>query len=227
MIPEITLIALALSMGSQLPAETQVESALQLQSTQVTKSVAGELDATGVDTAAPDKRGKAKRNRKPIRPMDKVDDVKKKETRKSERTKPADAREALKKRFDADGDGKLSEAERATMKAAMGKRRQEAGQKGQQKGQQKGKKQGEKAGNTREELLKRFDTDGDGKLNEAERAAAKKAVAKRRQQSGQQGEKKGGEEGARKKGKGPKRREVKRKKPAKNKDAKKKEDGDS
>lgn len=58
-------------------------------------------------------------------------------------------REAILEKFDADGDGKLSEEERETAKAAMKAKRKE--------------------------LLEKYDVDGDGKLNAEERQAAKDA----------------------------------------------------
>lgn len=77
------------------------------------------------------------------------------------------------KRFDQNGNGRLDPAERATLMAAVAKRRS--------------------AGNgtagtpprtpdpeRRAKVLARFDTDGDGKLNETERAAAKAAAEKLR-----------------------------------------------
>ena len=75
------------------------------------------------------------------------------------------------KRFDTDGDGKLSEQERrAAMKARAGstKKRGDAptGRPGQQL--------------NREEILKKFDTDGDGRLSEEERAALRASIAGRR-----------------------------------------------
>jgi len=63
----------------------------------------------------------------------------------------------LLKRFDKDGDGKLSEAEKAEAKKAMEER----------KGGSRGK--GAPSGDREERMLKRFDKDGDGKLSEAER----------------------------------------------------------
>src|SRR3972149_2675436 len=61
----------------------------------------------------------------------------------------------LLKKFDADGDGKLSESERATAKEAWKTRR--------------------------ETFVKKFDTNGDGKLGPEERASARKTFAERRQ----------------------------------------------
>jgi len=61
-------------------------------------------------------------------------------------------------RFDADGDGTLSEAERATAKEAR-------------------KSKMEK--HRKKMVLKHFDEDGDGTLSETERAAAKKAKERR------------------------------------------------
>ena len=66
-----------------------------------------------------------------------------------------DRKARMMKRFDADGDGKLSESERAAAKEA-------------------GKKH-------RDEMVKRHDTDGDGKLSETERAAAKEGRKARRE----------------------------------------------
>ncbi|MEK6257313.1 MAG: EF-hand domain-containing protein [Planctomycetota bacterium] len=73
------------------------------------------------------------------------------------------------KRFDKDGDGKLNDAERDAAKKAREERGGKPGQPG-RPGQPGG---GD--GKMREEVLKRFDKDGDGKLNDAEKAAAKKA----------------------------------------------------
>ena len=82
------------------------------------------------------------------------------------------------KRFDKDGDGKLNDTERAAAKKAMGER---GGRPGQPGGDGKpggvGKPGGD--GKMKDEILKRFDKDGDGKLNEAEREAAKKAREER------------------------------------------------
>ena len=49
---------------------------------------------------------------------------------------------------------------------------------------QDGKKKGERHGKKREALLKKFDKDGDGKLNEQERKAAREFKAKRRSDDG-------------------------------------------
>ena len=62
------------------------------------------------------------------------------------------------KKFDADGDGTLSETERTAAREAMQAKMQER----------------------KAEVLKEFDADGDGTLNETERAAAKAAMEKKR-----------------------------------------------
>lgn len=80
------------------------------------------------------------------------------------------------KRFDKDGDGKLNETERAAAKKAHDERGGGPGQPG-GNGKPGAGKPGD--GKMKEELLKRFDKDGDGKLNEAERAAAMKAREER------------------------------------------------
>lgn len=71
-------------------------------------------------------------------------------------TKPGP--EEMLKRFDADGDGKLSEAELQTMNDAMTKNRRRSDGPPRQRP-------------SREEIMQRFDTDGDGVLSETERAA--------------------------------------------------------
>jgi Ca2+-binding EF-hand superfamily protein len=60
-------------------------------------------------------------------------------------------------RFDADGDGKLSDAERAAAKQALSAENPDRAAK-------------------HAERIKRFDKDGDGQLSDAERAAAKKEM---------------------------------------------------
>ena len=78
------------------------------------------------------------------------------------------------KKFDTDGDGKLSESERAELRNTMEARRKE--------------------------FLAKFDKDGDGKLNEEERKAA--MAARPKPGEGKPGGKSGGPAG--KKGKGKK-----------------------
>lgn len=67
------------------------------------------------------------------------------------------SRDSFIKRFDRNGDGKLSEDEKAEAQKAM-----------------KGKK-GEKPASKLTEAMKKFDTDGDGTLSDEEKAEAKKA----------------------------------------------------
>ena len=77
---------------------------------------------------------------------------------------------AMLKKFDKDGDGKLSEEEKAAMKAEMQKRRGEGG---------KGPDAARRA-----EMMKKFDKDGDGKLSEEERAAMRAEMQKKRGEGG-------------------------------------------
>ena len=84
-------------------------------------------------------------------------------------------REEMMKKYDTDGDGQLSEAERVALREARG------GQGGKGKG-------GKGQGGNREELMKKYDTDGDGQLSEAERAVL-------REERGGQGGKKAGAKG--------------------------------
>ncbi len=79
-------------------------------------------------------------------------------------------KEAMLKKFDKDGDGKLSEEERAAMRAEIQKRRGEGG---------KGPNPERRA-----EMMKKFDKDGDGKLSEEERAAMRTEMQKRRGEGG-------------------------------------------
>lgn len=132
-------------------------------------------------------------------------------------------RQQILERFDLDGDGQLSETEREAMRAARAKRIQEQGgeARGRRPGAQgqdgargrRGAQQGEGAQKrprrergeqgqrpSREQMVKRFDTDGDGQLNEAERQAMRKAIQQRR---AEHGGKRGKRQGAGKEGRGP------------------------
>jgi hypothetical protein len=87
--------------------------------------------------------------------------------------KRAEFRQKVLEKFDANGNGQLEPDEREAAKAAMQRRREQGGGKGQ--GRQAGAADPER----RKKMLEKFDTDGDGKLSETERAAAKEARAKR------------------------------------------------
>jgi len=74
------------------------------------------------------------------------------------------------KRFDKDGDGKLSDEEKAAARKAMQDR--------------------QRAGSDRmAEFIKKFDKDGDGKLSDEEKAAARKAFQERRKAAAEKPEK--------------------------------------
>lgn len=107
-----------------------------------------------------------------------------------ERPSREEMRAKMLAKFDEDGDGKLSEAERAEARKAHGG-------KGGPGGPGKGRP-------SREMILKKFDKDGDGMLNDAEKAELKKAMAERRKEGGpgKRGPKGKGRPGG--KGKGPK-----------------------
>lgn len=75
-------------------------------------------------------------------------------------------RERMLKQFDKDGDGKLSESEKATMKKIMKERKERADLNGDGTVSEAERKA------AREEMLKRLDTDGDGKVSKEERDSA-------------------------------------------------------
>lgn len=84
------------------------------------------------------------------------------------------------KRFDANGDGVLSEAERTTARASRADKGE--GKKGRPGGRAK-KADGEGRGGPmspekRQEILTKYDADGDGTLSEAERTTARAAHQK-------------------------------------------------
>ncbi|MCF7818937.1 MAG: EF-hand domain-containing protein [Kiritimatiellales bacterium] len=89
------------------------------------------------------------------------------------------------KKYDKDGDGKLSDAELEKMMADRDAKRAEEGGR---------KAPGGPAGElpSREEMLKKFDKDGDGQLSETERAAMREAMGGR--PGGPEGERPGREE---------------------------------
>lgn len=97
---------------------------------------------------------------------------------------PADRRELM-KRFDKNGDGTLNEAERAALRKAIAGRRGDAGTRPKTDRPKTDRPDEKRPGGAgpdarRAEVLKRFDKDGDGKLSDTERAAAKAAFENRR-----------------------------------------------
>jgi len=90
-------------------------------------------------------------------------------------------RAAIIKRFDKDDDGKLSDEERAAARKAFEERRgggeRNRGPRGGGPRADHGRPDREKM---RAEMLKRFDKDGDGKMNDEERAEMRKQFEARR-----------------------------------------------
>lgn len=85
------------------------------------------------------------------------------------------SREEMMKRFDANGDGKLDQAEREAMRAAAPDRQR--GPRGESADRPaRGERGPGGPGGRGGDRMKQFDTDGDGKLNESERAAAEVAM---------------------------------------------------
>lgn len=89
----------------------------------------------------------------------------------------AEQRAATLKQFDADGDGKLNPAERAAAREAMQKMRKGPGERPGFRPHTKGGPRDPAF--QRGYLLGKFDKDGDGKLDETERAAAKAEMDQR------------------------------------------------
>ena len=81
-----------------------------------------------------------------------------------ENNDPAARKAEMLKKFDKDGDGKLSDTEKTTLRAEMQNRR----------GGGRDRKQW--TPEQRDEMLKKFDTDGDGKLSQEERDTAREAM---------------------------------------------------
>lgn len=100
-------------------------------------------------------------------------------------------RQKLLEKFDADGDGKLNEAEKAKLQKEIGKRPGGPGGPG---GRRPSPEQ-------RKKLLAEFDADKDGKLNEEERAKARAAMRERHgDRPGGPGDGKGRKKGGKKGG---------------------------
>lgn len=110
------------------------------------------------------------------------------------------SREEMMKKFDKDGDGKLSEDEKAEIRKTMANRQVPAHilEKFDKDGD--GKLSDDERAEIRKEMMAKFDKDGDGKLGPEERKAAMAARAKLMQGKGKKPEgKKGGEKGKKKK----------------------------
>ena len=82
----------------------------------------------------------------------------------SKNNDPAVRKAEMLKKFDKDGDGKLSDEEKSTLRAEMQNRR----------GGGRDRKQW--TPEQRDEMLKKFDTDRDGKLSQEERDTAREAM---------------------------------------------------
>ena len=94
--------------------------------------------------------------------------------------RPRDRREIM-KRFDKNGDGKLDETERAALRAAFANRRSDSP--GRPNASRPDGTPPARTSRPAGDFMKRFDKDGDGKLDDAERAAARAAIGARRNAS--------------------------------------------
>lgn len=88
-------------------------------------------------------------------------------------------REHLVQKFDANKDGKLDEQEKAEMEKFIEARRQQRGARGEKQGRRGHGARGE-GHPGREEFMKKFDKNGDGQLDDEERAAMRKAIQEHR-----------------------------------------------
>jgi Ca2+-binding EF-hand superfamily protein len=91
---------------------------------------------------------------------------------------PAARKAEMLKKFDKDGDGRLSDEEKSTLRAEMQNRR----------GGGRDRKQW--TPEQRDEMLKKFDKDGDGKLSQEERDTAREAMKASRTKGEKQQKKK-------------------------------------
>ena len=116
------------------------------------------------------------------------------------------SREEMMKKFDKDGDGKLSEDEKAEIRKSLGNRKPPAHilEKFDKDGD--GKLCENEKAEIRKEMMAKFDKDGDGKLSPEERKAAMEARSKGKS-GGQSKGKKGEGKGKEKKEKGKKKKE--------------------
>ncbi|MCG8451168.1 MAG: hypothetical protein MI725_16490, partial [Pirellulales bacterium] len=92
----------------------------------------------------------------------------------------SDKREKMIEQFDADGDGQLSDQERATARSQRGKRQ---GRAGRQRGQGRGQRPDGPPDPAR--LFERFDENGDDQLSREEFMRLSAAVREMRERSGQ------------------------------------------
>ena len=80
-----------------------------------------------------------------------------------ENNDPATRKAEMLKKFDKNGDGKLNDEEKSTLRVEMQNRR-------------RGKDRKQWTPEQRDEMLKKFDKDGDGKLSQEERDTAREAM---------------------------------------------------
>ena len=80
-----------------------------------------------------------------------------------ENNDPAARKAEMLKKFDKNGDGKLNDEEKSTLRVEMQNRR-------------RGKDRKQWTPEQRDEMLKKFDKDGDGKLSQEERDTAREAM---------------------------------------------------
>ncbi len=92
----------------------------------------------------------------------------------------ADFQKKMLEKFDKNGDGQLSADEKEAAKAAFEARK--GGKPGEKGFNGKGGRGKDFGGKGREAMMKKFDTNSDGKLDETEKAAAKEAFQKRREE---------------------------------------------
>ncbi|MGC3966481.1 MAG: EF-hand domain-containing protein [Pirellulales bacterium] len=107
-------------------------------------------------------------------------------------------REAMIKKFDKNGDGKLDKDEMQAARTAMGDRKPAPGGDGKGPGGPGGRLNPEQM----QALVKKFDKDGDGKLNDAEKGAARDEFMKMRGGKPGEGQPGAGKPGAGKPGAG-------------------------